>query len=390
MKTTFEHISDLFASEDENNQELAFLLLSNYECPRWLALQIGFQYLHSNRPEYAETFINQYFVAEAERENMWAATRFFYFPEWKTVWHSENIFSSSEGSVQHWAQNFILFLPDYEQLCAYRSEFLTHFARSVSIAYWFYQLPEAELLLQTAIKWNCQEPDLYFYLGELYLKNQQFEQAETHLLAYLERVPDQVNDNYYKLDEYYHDQYRYFPDTLQAYNLLVSLYADFQPFRNVEKALEYAQKGIEFAPNHYQSPYLRYAELLGENPDFPRAEILYLYKQYIRNQELIFSTNKKDTYFFLRLSLYRAQKKNNAVIYDKMLQIAVELNNCNEILHACKMSQNWEKQLVTVIEKKGDYWQAEVLIEKILKKNPRNATALYWKPIVEDKIYRLK
>ena len=390
MKTTFEHISDLLASEDENNQELAFLLLTNYECPRWLALQIGFQYLHANRPESAENFINQYFITEEEREKMWAATRFFYFPEWKTVWHSENIFSSSADSVRKWAQNFILFLPDYEQLCAYRSEFLTHFTRSVSIAYWYYQLPEAELLLQTAIEWNSQEPDLYFYLGELYLKNQQFEQAETHLLAYLERVPDRVNDNFYTLDEYYHDLFRYFPDTLQAYNLLVSLYADFQPFRNVDKALEYAQKGIEFAPNHYQSPYIRYAELLESDFRYSQAEILYLYKQHIRNQELIFPATKEEKGFYPRRHLYKQQKLANKAVYEKMLVVAEKSNNGNEILHACKMSQNWEKQLVTVIEKKGDYWQAEVLIEKILKKNPNNATALYWKPIVEDKIYRLK
>jgi len=130
--------------------------------------------------------------------------------------------------------------------------------------------------------------------------------------------------------------------------------------------------------------------LLESDFRYSQAEILYLYKQHINNQELIQPTAKEAKGFYLRKYLYQQQKLANKAVYEKMLAAAEKSNNCNEILHACKMSQNWEKQLVTVIEKKGDYWQAEVLIEKILKKNPRNTTALYWKPIVEDKIYRLK
>ena len=217
---------------------------------------------------------------------------------------------------------------------------------------------------------NPEQPEIYFKLGNLYVKNQQWEQAiksykqaikfDPQLIkaySYLARIYETKINNYDKSADYWYQAIKLNPDwvTSNKYLILGNVLATQ---KKLKKAIDCYQQAILLSPNSLAA-YHKLFELLMMQNQHPKA--IQIYRKGIQN-------NPQDSRFHFAIAQAFAQQ-NKWQLAEQHYQNAIALE------------KKFPSELPQSLDFKPDTWQAYHQLGKVLqyKKQWLIAIALYQK-----------
>jgi tetratricopeptide (TPR) repeat protein len=338
----------------------------------------------------------------------------FRVPYDKYIWYSERTYTTSEEELVELLDDFEKSRERYEASFQTNPEYFQKFVEVAHVIWRSYHLVAAKPLLQRIVQFMPEQAETYFYLAQISQDEiADFAHAISYYQKFIELEPNLVPDNNFFIDGWFVDRHAYAPSTLEALTNLGVIYQ--KHYQDFNTAKHYFARAIQLKPNHHLSPYLRLADLL-KDTERNFKEVLRLYQKAETNY---FNTkwkscpNNSPCEYYPRLEAWAREKypyydggiKTFVVKYEQLGKECYEqdyvmalecygranrlLNRFQESVHkkflggfqgremdslSLKKSL-YLKQIELVFKHYRDYWQVELLCQKVLAIEPSNQIA---------------
>ncbi len=309
------------------------------------------------------------------------------------------LYNRNNSITQHWRSEQ-LFLQAFSYIRAERRE----------------KYPEATALLKKALKGNKKAAYVYQAFGRMYHELGDYKQSEKYLLQAIELAPrwtyprSDLGNTYKDMqrwkqaEQVFHDALAIDPSLAKLYNNLSNIYLDQGKLAQSEKlyhkaaslapntavyfsnlgvvhvnqgrtesAVDMFKKALSLDSNYYYTYIQLGRHYLEDSKDYDKAKLALKYIRKAIEMEPYYyeGYNKMGDYYF-EYNSTRADLEKGIAMYRK----AVELNH--------RDVESYYEMAFYLLNSLKDTVKAEAAIREMLKKNPREGYALYYKGAFEE------